>query len=169
MERRWYQLGGLVVQYSFTSIFLSYLYLYPLAYLSIILWSAITSQTKQHDKPVLPTFLFELFSLFQADNCVHSRGCGSGCRLLGSDLAKNRFRSTKIPNSTLKEWIRIHRFFCEISLVWFNSQQEMLSEMTLVQSMVIRVDGCSESPALRRSHVDFSTIVLPDFVQHNPS
>ena len=33
-----------------------------------------------------------------------------------------------------------------------------------VDAMVIRVDGCSESPALRRSHVNFSTIVLPDFV-----
>ena len=30
--------------------------------------------------------------------------------------------------------------------------------------VVIRVDGCSESPALRRNHVNFSTIVLPDFV-----
>ena len=30
--------------------------------------------------------------------------------------------------------------------------------------MVIRLDGCSESPARRRSHVNYSTIVLPDFV-----
>ena len=35
---------------------------------------------------------------------------------------------------------------------------------TKVNIMVIRLDGCSESPARRRSHVNYSTIVLPDFV-----
>ena len=33
--------------------------------------------------------------------------------------------------------------------------------------MVFRLDGCSESPALRLSHVNFGTIVLTDFVLHN--